>query len=219
MENKRQTVLENCPDVRIEAGQALIPYFRPIFQGGFLFRCQVGQNIEDFLFRQLSLKKEFVEEKVSTIFLDGQYVDDISLATLKNNCVVAFSSALPGLVGATLRRDGFYACLRDSITYHNEDIHARPREGIITVKLFNLLMEELGPIFLRKGIIMSRSTVVSFFQTQKEYFWKEIKTVRLESVSIDPDKLMEESTYDSYDRLMVCVDTNNQAQRKRLAST
>ena len=66
---------------------------------------------------------------------------------------------------------------------------------------------------------MSRSTVVSFFQTQKEYFWKEIKTVRLESVSIDPDKLMEESTYDSYDRLMVCVDTNNQAQRKRLAST
>lgn len=212
MKNKRQTVLENYPDVRIGAGQALIPYFRSIFQGGFLFRCQVGQNIEDFLSRQLSLKKEFVEEKVSTMFLDGQCVDNITSAILNDGSIVAFSSALPGLAGATLRRGGFYACLRDSITYHSEDMHTRPQEGIITIKLFNLLMEELGPVFLRKGIIMSRSTVVSFFQTQKEYFWKEIKTVRLESVSIAHDKLMEESTYDNYDHLMVCVDTNNQAQ-------
>ena len=108
--------------VRIEAGKALIPYFRPIFQAGFLFRCLVGQSIEDFLFRQLSLQKEFVEKKVSTVFLDGQCVDDITSATLNDASIVALSSALPGLVGATLRRGGFYACLRDSITYRKEDM-------------------------------------------------------------------------------------------------
>ena len=73
-------------------------------------------------------------------------------------------------------------------------------------------MDELGPVFLKKGIIMDRSAIVSFFQTRKEDFWKEIKAVHLGGVSIAPDKLMEESTYDNYDHLMICVDTKNQVQ-------
>ena len=212
MENKTSAVLENIPDMRIEAGEALIPYFRPIFQAGFLFRCQVGQSIEDFLFRQLSLQKEFVEKKISTVFLDGQCVDAIALATLNNGSIMALSSALPGLVGATLRRGGFYACLRDSITYQKEDMPVGLQQGTTTIKLFNLLMEEMGPVFLGKGIIMDRSAVVSFFQARKEDFWKEINAVYLEGASVAPGKLMEESTYNNCDHLRVCVDTNNQAQ-------
>jgi hypothetical protein len=212
MENKKQMVPENCPDVRIEAGEALIPYFRPIFQAGFLFRCQVGQSIGDFLFRQLSLKKEFVEKKVSTVFLDGQCVDDITSTPLNDGSIVALSSALPGLVGATLRRGGFYACLRDSITYQKEDMPVDARQGAITIKLFNLLMDDLGPVFLKKGIIMDRTAVVRFFQARKKDFWKEIKTTHFRGMSIVPDKLMEEGTYDNYNHLMICVDTKNQVQ-------
>lgn len=212
MENKKQAVFENCADLRIEAEEALTPYFRPVFQGGFLFRCQVGQSIADFLFRQLSLDKDFVEERISTVFLDGECVDDISLATMQDCSVVAFSSALPGLVGATLRRGGFYACLRESITYHKEDMSVMARQGTITIKLFNLLMDELGPVFLKKGIIMDHSAVVSFFQAQKEDFWKEISAVHLGDASIAPCKMMEDSTYNNCDHLMVCVDTKDQAQ-------
>ena len=73
-------------------------------------------------------------------------------------------------------------------------------------------MDELGPVFLKKGIIMDRSAVVSFFQVRKEDFWKEISTVYLGGTSIAPEKLMEDSTYDNYDHLMVCVDTKDQAQ-------
>ena len=143
-------------------------------------------------------------------------MDNVSMTslwpTVKDGSVVAFSSALPGLVGATLRRGGFYACLRDSITYRKEDMPVDARQGTITIKLFNLLMDELGPVFLRKGIIMGRSALVSFFQARKEDFWKEIKAVHLGGMSIAPDKLMEESTYNNCDHLMVCVDTKNQAQ-------
>lgn len=212
MKGTAQTVVENCPVVRIEAEKALVPYFRPIFQAGFLVRCQVGQSIADFLFRQLSLKKEFVEKKVSTVFLDGQCVDDITSATLNDASIVALSSALPGLVGATLRRGGFYACLRDSITYRTEGMALEAQQGIITIKLFNLLMDELGPVFLKKGIIMDHSAVVSFFQAQKEDFWKEISAVHLGDASIAPCKMMEDSTYNNCDHLMVCVDTKDQAQ-------
>jgi hypothetical protein len=204
-----QTVLENCPVVRIEAVKTLVPYFRPVFQSGFLFRCQVGQSVADFLFRQLSLDKMFVEEKISTVFLDGQCVDDIRTAVLNNCSAVALSSALPGLVGATLRRGGFYACLRDSITYRKEDTALEARQGTITVKLFNLLMDELGPVFLKKGIIMDRIAIVSFFQARKKDFWKGIKTVHFGGLAIGQEKLTEESTYDNYDHLMICVNNKS----------
>jgi hypothetical protein len=88
------------------------------------------------------------------------------------------------------------------------------RQGTITVKLFNLLMDELGPVFLRKGIIMGRSALVGLFQARKEDFWKEIKEVHLEGKSLAPDKLMEENTYDNYDHLMVCVDMINKVKEK-----
>jgi len=86
------------------------------------------------------------------------------------------------------------------------------QQGTTTIKLFNLLMEEMGPVFLGKGIIMDRSAVVSFFQARKEDFWKKINAVYLGGASVAPEKLMEESTYNNCDHLRVCVDTNNQAQ-------
>jgi hypothetical protein len=214
MTNRIQAVPENYPVVRIEAGDALNPYFRSVFQGGFLFRCQVGQSIADFLFRQLSLEKNFVEEWISTVFLDGECVDDITQATMKDGSVVAFSAALPGLVGATLRRGGFYACLRDSITYHTENIPVDARQGTITIKLFNLLMDVLGPVFLKKGIIMGRSVITRFFQGRTNEFWKEIKVVQLGGKPITPDKLIEDKTYDNYDHLMICVDKKTKFNEK-----
>lgn len=111
-----------------------------------------------------------------------------------------------------MRRDGFYACLRESITYRAEGVAVETRQGTITVKLFNLLMDELGPVFLRKGIIMGRSALVSLFQARKEDFWKGIKDVRLGDKSITPDKLMEESTYNNCDHLTVCINTRNKTQ-------
>lgn len=212
MKNKTRAVLENCPGVRIEAGEALFPYFRPIFQSGFLFRCQVGKSIEDLLFRQLSLKKLFVEEKISTVFLDGQCVDDISRTILNDDSVVAFSSALPGLVGATLRRGGFYACLRNSITYRKKDMSVDARQGTITIKLFNLLMEELGPVFLRKGIIMGCSAIVGFLQEQREAFWKEIHAAYLGDNIIAPRDLSAESTYGNGDYITIRIDDRDKFQ-------
>lgn len=212
MREKTVTTFEDLPLVRIVAQTILAPYFQSIFQAGFLFRCPVGLSIGDLLFRQLALNAEIVEEKVSTVFLDGQCVDDIASAILKDGSIVALSSALPGLAGATLRRGGFYACLRDSITYHKEDKPAHPQEGTITVKLFNILMGELGPIFLRKGIIMSRSAIVSFFQAQKEYIWREIKAVHFGSIRIAPHELSEESTYGSADYVTIRIDERNKPQ-------
>jgi len=59
---------------------------------------------------------------------------------------------MPGLMGAMLRRGGFYAPMRNGIT-HRDD--AAPRwigEGRITMKLFGMALRELGPKLLERGI-------------------------------------------------------------------
>ena len=205
MKEKTGITCEDHLRVLISAGPALIPRFQPIFQGGFFFRCQVGRSIENFLLRQLALSREFVADKVSTVFLNGQCVDNFASAILKNGSVVAFSSALPGLAGATLRRGGTYACLRSSITYREEEIPVQPQEGIITIKVFNLLMEELGTIFLEKGITISRSVLVDFLRVQKENFWSEVRAVQLEGVSVTPRHLLENNAFGNYNFITVCV--------------
>jgi hypothetical protein len=121
-----------------------------LLQEGVRLKTRVGVSIQAFLEQDLGLSPEFVREKIKTVFLDGKPVDDYNRAFLKDNAVLSLSGALPGLVGATLRAGGFFAGLRSGITYRESDHHAVQQEGVITVKIFNTLLKELGPIFLKK---------------------------------------------------------------------
>jgi hypothetical protein len=71
---------------------------------------------------------------------------------------------MPGLIGATLRRDSHLAPLRDTITFkeyrNNDDIQAY---GPIRLKLFNLILQEVGPFLLQRGVIMEFEDVIELF--------------------------------------------------------
>jgi hypothetical protein len=64
---------------------------------------------------------------------------------------------MPGLVGATLRKGGYYAAMRAAITLAAEQ--GAPAAGgpvvEVQVKLFNLLIEELGPVLLAHGFALT----------------------------------------------------------------
>jgi hypothetical protein len=74
---------------------------------------------------------------------------------------LALSSALPGLVGATMRQGSVFASFRNSITYKESGIRSGG-EGVIHLKLFNLVMEDLGPSLLAKGILVNSSELKFF---------------------------------------------------------
>ena len=68
---------------------------------------------------------------------------------------------MPGLVGAAMRRDGFYALFRNTITYSEEGQDGPARKGMVRIKVFNLLLPEVGPLFLDRGIyVQSAETEV-----------------------------------------------------------
>ena len=138
-----------------------------LFQSGVLLKVQVGASIKNLLCEQLSLDKTYVDKRMSTIFLNGQPVDDISKAMIKNNDTLALSSAMPGLIGATLRRGSHLAPLRDTITFkeyrNNDSIQAY---GLIRLKLFNLILQEAGPFLLQRGVVTSFEDLIDLFDNK-----------------------------------------------------
>ena len=149
---------------------SLIHRFYEILQRGFFVKCQTGISINALLSGGLGLNTQYVNEKITTVFLDGSCIDNIERAAIKEGSTLALSSAMPGLAGATMRRGSMYASLRSSITYEENGDTCSDAEVIIRVKLFNLLIDELGPAFLQRGIMVKADEMIQFLKRQPESF-------------------------------------------------
>jgi hypothetical protein len=140
----------------------------PLFQHGVRMRVASGISVSDFLVDELGVAPDYVRSRITTVFLNGSVVDNMETARLSEGSCLALSAAMPGLVGATLRTGGYYASMRESITL----IEGQASEGTsiqsvqVTVKLFNLLIVELGPTLLAHGVALPFSEAVEFLGEQ-----------------------------------------------------
>jgi hypothetical protein len=157
------------PDFILDVPLSKLRIFHFLLQQGLRIETTVGGSVQDFLIRQLGLNPEVIDEKIQTIFLNGKAVDDPGQAFLTDGASLALSGALPGLVGATMRRGGFYSTLRNSITFQGGSGFQGPRKGQIALKLFNILLKDLGPRILENGFMIEESKLLDFLR------WKEAK--------------------------------------------
>jgi hypothetical protein len=127
----------------------------PLLQHGFTVRTRVGIPLGELLTDELGLAPEYVRDRITTIFLNGKPVDDLERSIVADGSLVALSAAMPGLVGATLRRGGYYAPFRESITDASPAAETVRGSGTVRIRLFNLLLRELGPSFLGRGVIVT----------------------------------------------------------------
>jgi hypothetical protein len=178
-----------------------------ILQNGFLLECRVGVSLRSLLCGELALNPEYVSERISTIFLDGKCVDDIDSAIVKAGSALALSAAMPGLAGATLRKGGVYAAMRSSIT-HRENNRPGEEAGLCTVKLFNLLIRELGPILLRHGILVKPEEMESLLSKKPEEFQRRRHQILFEEESIGRDSLLECLRHSQVDFLRLTASTD-----------
>lgn len=129
--------------------------FYPLFQEGVGIEVETGRSIKQVLTEQLGIAPNYIAERISTIFLDSRAVDDVATALIRNGSVLALSGAMPGLVGATMRSGGYYAAMRGAMTFRNDTYAVISERGAIKIKLFNLLLEELGPVLLLHGLLLT----------------------------------------------------------------
>lgn len=145
--------LESCPHLDLVVDEPLVARFFLLLQRGVRLRCRVGCSVETCLKDEFGVGPGTIE-KIQSIMLDGKAVDDLGSAVIHDGSTLALSAALPGLVGATLRRGGMYSSLRSGITYHEAGPACVPAAGWVSIKLFNLLMAEMGPGLLRRGVFV-----------------------------------------------------------------
>jgi hypothetical protein len=123
--------------------------------GGFKIRARLGGSVRELLCGQLGVAPAYLDERVQTIFLNGKVVDDPDTATVPAGATIALSAAMPGIAGIMLRRRSPYAPMRSQLSHDDRPSElGAASEGEVLLKLFNLLQPELGPAFLRRGMLI-----------------------------------------------------------------
>jgi hypothetical protein len=137
---------------------------------GFGLNVQTGCSVKELLCQQFRIPEDYLDERIKTVFMNSRVVDDLSSAMVKEGSTLALSGAMPGLVGAILRSGGFYASMRSQISYDQNKLSSPPRTGKITLKLLNLVVKELGPVFLEQGIWLNGEKFQEFLRRHLEEF-------------------------------------------------
>ena len=175
--------MANSLTVTVES--RILPIFFRLLQNGFEVEIETGCSVETLLCDYLGLEQNYIEERVQTVFLDGETVDDFDTTAVRDGSVLALSAAMPGLVGAVLRKGSYYAPMRREIS-HKKTIEATSlRKGRVTVKLFNLLNRELGPYMLERGVLVGENDLNDILKKHSDGLTNEFKLIEIDGESCD----------------------------------
>ena len=179
-------MIQDSPTVlSLRLHQRNLPRFFPLFQQGFLVKAPGGGSIRTILCGYWGLDPKYLEGRIQTIFLNGKPVDEVDAAMVGAGDTLALSAAMPGLVGATMRKGGFFASLRANISHRGKGQATSEGECLVRLKLFNLLIRELGPFFLEKGIWLKRAVLEEILHQMPEDFWEGCWAASLNGEELD----------------------------------
>jgi hypothetical protein len=161
--------------------------FSNLLQKGIIVRLAEATSVRDFLCQHLGIDPDFIEHVITTIFLNGKPVDNLDAARVANGDTLALSAAMPGLVGATMRRQGLVASFRSNISYLEPGRRELQAESAaIVLKLFNLMIEALGPALLKKGVLIRRGDWQDFLNRSGPGFWENCQAAKLNGQEVHP---------------------------------
>lgn len=176
--------------LKVKLDNPTIAPFFSLLQKGFFIEARAGSTIKEILCEQFQISPQYLENRIQTFFLDGKPVDEADKTTAVGGSTLALSTALGGLVGMAPRRGGPLSALRSSIT-HRQDEGIAHAEGSVRVriKLFNLLVRELGPGFLKMGIFVHPKEIIDIMEKWTEGFASSISHVELNGRMISNEQM------------------------------
>ena len=204
--------------IRLRVPAEAVVEFSPLLQAGFLVSGRTGCSVKTLLCDQFGIDEEYVTRRITTMFLDCKPVDKMDTTLVRDGATLALSCAMPGLVGATLRRGGFYAAFREGISCRDDDSDTRAGIGTVRIKLFNLLIGELGPLFLGRGIMVPASPIVEFLQKSSGKFKNSCREVSIDGTPADMAAIVDGTPFRDRTsvRLTVLFDKPNEAPEEEL---
>ena len=162
--------------------------FLPLLQKGFYVTIS-NSNLQNILCHTCGLDAEQVRSRIQTLFLNGKPVDDMAGTHVHDGDCLALSAAMPGLVGATMRSGGVLAGFRRSISHRSMGRQTDTVDGVLLIKLFNLLTKELGPRFLQQGILVSPDDLRTLLRSPTSIQWDDCYKAELNSREVGIEAL------------------------------
>lgn len=156
-----------------------------LLQSGISLESSTEISLGVFLNNLPGFDTEYLSDRVQTIFLDGNAIDDLEKKFSNPKHVVALSAAMPGLAGAIFRKNSLCAALR---TQKSEDdlVSASPEKVIVHLKLFNAIAQEKGMLLLRHGGIFTGQSLFDFFK-QRTSLISGIRELSIDGEAVEAD--------------------------------
>ena len=139
-----------------------------LFAGGVVVPIAGPRSVADFLTVTSAIAPDYVRRMIATVFVDSMVVDDLDCAMLHPGVTLTLSAAMPGLVGATLRRSSYYSAMRAEVSWHEGRgavaPTSRPRRS---GEVVHLIIPGVGP---SSFVVASRRPM-----TRRPGFWARIR--------------------------------------------
>lgn len=183
--------------------------FTTLLQSGSIFSINQKETISSFLLSLPGFTEDYIINRVQTIFLDGNAVDDLSISFTNPESVLAVSAAMPGLAGAIFRKNSMHAALRSGSTLYSDSDQSNVNVSV-TLKLFNMIAIERGIELLQNGITVYADVVRSFLHDRPSLF-KSIHRVEFNSQQLYPDMLLSAlpEIHSTINLRITCYGSNN----------
>jgi hypothetical protein len=168
--------------------EAGLSFFLPLLEKGVMLPARTGCSIRNFFCEQLGLPAAYLDQRIQTLFLDARPIDNVDTALLQDGSTLALSAAMPGLLGATMRKDGWYAAFRKDISQSTETTDPKQADGMVRVKLFNLVANEIGGVLLQRGVRVHGADLQHIARRHGDALQRHIRTARIEGHTAHPDQ-------------------------------
>lgn len=182
---------ETVCHIELHGGDVVGAFF-PWFQAGVWVVVPAQTTVGGLLTREWGLSREVIEERVGTVFLNGIPLDDLETSCLLEGDVLALSGPMPGLAGAILRKNSPLSVLRHDrrCPVHGPSVGATGPQRV-RIKLFNHLIPELGPMLLRRGILLEKEHALECLRDWNRSGREKPRKVFLENKEVPFDALFD----------------------------
>lgn len=188
-ENDQSLVQPPAMHLCLIVSDDLMPLSLRLLSQGVIIFIQTGSSLKELLCGQLSIQEEYLDERIKTIFLNSKAVDDVNSAIVESDSTLALSGPMPGLAGATFRRGGFFSGMRSQISYDKALSSAPKGTGKIRLKLFNLVLKELGPTFLERGVWIKQKQLQDFISENVDQLTKGCISAKIDGQDIESTEI------------------------------
>lgn len=173
--------------LRIYLNKDFEVHMTSLLQGGITLPCS-SENVAEFLLTLPDFTLDYLADRVQTILLNGDAVDDLEISFSPGKNTIALSAAMPGLAGAILRRNSLCSALRKTAGGRPE---SDPDNASIEVKikLFNMIAQEKGGPLLRQGGIIESVLIYDYFQNRPGLLAK------LDKIELDKEEIPQDQFF------------------------